>query len=191
MGASASTIAEQTAGQLYSSLADSGAFPLLLEVHSSSNGSSHERSAKHVVQLAEERKHSHGVLITKPGHQRRGMHDRVIAALQAYSTMATPLIKGPDLKILCGQETPACEEIGSLVQRNLEAFERLCQTFIVGAQTAQIDSAIVTSWPAQYGVVQADAALREDDPETKGPKARDLLVQKLKRTVQSLSLIHI
>jgi len=185
MGASASTIAQQTAGQLYSSLADSGAFPLLLEVHSSSNGSSHECSAKHVVQLAEERKDSHGVLITKPGHQRRGMHDRVIAALQAYSTMATPLIKGPDLKILCGQENPACEEIGSLVQRNLEAFERLCQTFIVGAQTAQIDSAIVTSWPAQYGVVQADAALREDDPETKGPKARDLLVQKLKRTVQS------
>ena len=150
MGASASTIAEQTAGQLYSSLADSGAFPLLLEVHSSSkgtDGSAHERSAKHVVQLAEERKHSHGVLITKPGHRRR-----VIAALQAYSTMATPLIKGPDLKILCGQENPACEEIGSLVQRNLEAFERLCQTFIVGAQTAQIDSAIVTSWPAQYGV---------------------------------------
>ena len=48
MGASASTIAEQTAGQLYSSLADSGAFPLLLEVHSSSNGSSHEGRIKNI-----------------------------------------------------------------------------------------------------------------------------------------------
>ena len=116
------------------------------------------------------------------------------AASLAVTSLTTALATAADApaaaQALVATETPAaaddvCEDIGSLVQRNLEAFESLCQTFIIGAQTAPIGSAISTSWPAQYGVVQADAALREDDPETKGAEARDLLMQKLKSTVQS------
>jgi hypothetical protein len=57
----------------------------------------HVRSANHAALLAAERKYSHVVLVMES--QSRGMRDRVVAALQAYSATAAPPL---DLCVLTG-----------------------------------------------------------------------------------------